>query len=70
MCDILDMFVSLFELFDFLMLCRLLICLILSAGVIGLIYWLFPESGWRIVLSILVGLAGLETGIIWEVRNP
>ena len=64
------MFGSMFEMFGFLGLWRLLICLILSAGVIGFIYWLFPESGWRIALSIPVALVGLGTGIVWEVRNP
>lgn len=66
MWDILEFIAGLCE---FVASWRFFVCLLLSLGAVGLIYWLVPGPNLRLCLSIPVAVVGIGTGIAWEWRN-
>ena len=66
MLDILDIIAAIGEI---LASWRFYLCFVLAAAVICALYSYFPESAWRLAVSIVVGVIALAGAIVWERRS-
>lgn len=48
---------------------RFYVCLLLALALVGLIYFLIPDRGVCLGLSIPVVVIGMGSGIYWQRRN-
>ena len=65
----LDLIEFICGIFDFLTAWRFYVCLILALAMVGLIYWLVPDPGLRLPVSIPVVVVGIGSGLFWQWRN-